>query len=65
MSAPEVERLLTTREVAARLRLSGRTVLRLVEAGQLPVIALTGRTVRFRVEDVDRFLAERYRSAAS
>lgn len=56
--------LLTAGEVAERLRLSRRTVEQLVKAERLPAVAVTDSTLRFRAEDIDRYLAERYRPAS-
>jgi excisionase family DNA binding protein len=45
------DRLLTTRQVAARLQISPRTVRRLAAHGALPPIHI-GRLVRFHPHDV-------------
>jgi excisionase family DNA binding protein len=52
---PEV--LMTTREVAARLRLSPETVLRYWRAGELPGFRLRSNVLRFEETDVAAFLA--------
>lgn len=49
--------LLTTAEVAARLRVSVATVNRYAREGDLPAIALPGGQRRYRVEDVDALLS--------
>lgn len=54
----ETERLLTIDEVAEVLRISVRTMRRLVACRSLPFIRV-GRLVRFRPEDVRRFLEGR------
>lgn len=50
--------LLTVGEVAAVLRLSNKTVQRLVASRRLPCVRI-GRRVRFTVADVLRFVAAR------
>jgi excisionase family DNA binding protein len=50
--------LLTAGEVAALLRLSGKTIQRLVASRRLPCVRI-GRRVRFTVADVFRFVAAR------
>jgi excisionase family DNA binding protein len=55
-----VTKLLTYEEVRDRYGLrSTRTVRRWVEAGELPAVHLTTRTVRFREEDVEALIASR------
>lgn len=49
--------VLDARECAAYLALEVQTVYRLARRGALPHVRL-GRTVRFRREDLDRYLAE-------
>ena len=46
---PVAPRLLTVRDVAERLQVSGRTIHRLIEAGDLTVIRI-GRSVRVSEE---------------
>lgn len=66
MSAPRevctegLETLLTVEEVAARLRIHPKTVLRYVRSRSrpLPCVRLGGR-LRFRASDVDRWLGGR------
>lgn len=58
MSGPAQE-LLTAREVAARIRISIRTVWRWTTTGELPAPVRTGRSgriVRWKAEDIDRFI---------
>jgi excisionase family DNA binding protein len=50
--------VLDVREAAAYLAVEAVTVYRLVRSGELPHTRV-GRSVRFRVEDLDRYLAER------
>lgn len=49
--------LLTTAEVAARLRVSIATVNRWARLGLLRAVDLPGRTRRYRAEDVDALIA--------
>lgn len=56
-SAPTDE-LLTTDEVAAILRVSGRTVRRLANAGRIVQLRLSERTIRYPRRDVLLLLAE-------
>ncbi len=51
--------LLTDREVALVLAVQPDTVRRWAARGQLPSIRLGGRLLRFRTEDVERWIAER------
>jgi excisionase family DNA binding protein len=51
------DELLGTSQVARRLRVSERTVMRLAESGQLPSFRLTPTSPRkFRAEDVEALL---------
>lgn len=49
--------LLTTAEVAERLRVSVATVNRYAREGALAAIVLPGKQRRYRVEDVDALLS--------
>ena len=50
--------LLTPREVAARLRISVRKLRQLLKEGTFPrPVQISMRCVRWRVADVDRFIA--------
>lgn len=49
--------LLTTAEVAERLRVSVATVNRYARIGDLPAIVLPGGQRRYRLEDVNRLLS--------
>ena len=51
--------LLTARVVAQQLGLSTETVLAWVRDGKLPAFRLPGGAIRFREDDLDRWLAER------
>ena len=48
--------LLTTQEVATKLNVSQRTVKRLIQRGELPIIKI-GRNIRIQKTDVFAFLA--------
>ena len=52
---PSEDRLLTVREVAARMRVSNMTVYRLIQAGDLRATRV-GRSYRLREGDVDTYL---------
>lgn len=52
-------RLLTVREVCALLRLSRRSVERLMTLSRLPFTRVANRAIRFERADVERYLAER------
>lgn len=51
------ERLLTVRELAARLGISTRQAWKLLAAGRLPAPLRLGRSVRWRAATVDRWIA--------
>ncbi|MBI5865344.1 MAG: excisionase family DNA-binding protein [Planctomycetes bacterium] len=55
-AAAVVDRLLTVREVAARLGISGRQVQKLLASGRFPAPVRLGRSVRWRNGDVSRFI---------
>lgn len=59
--------LLNTKEVATRLNMNPLTVIRLVDAGELVAIDVNPgaarRTLRFRPEDVEQFIASREKKA--
>jgi excisionase family DNA binding protein len=50
------DELLTTEEVATRLRVHKATVARWARSGVLEAVRVTGRTIRFRASDVDALL---------
>jgi len=52
----DTNELHTTAEVAARLRVSKATILRLVRQGQLQPLRLSKRTLRFDAAQVDRLV---------
>ena len=59
---------LTVTEVAGRMRVSDKTVRRLVWSGQLPYIPLgTGKRPRIRIRQsaIERFMASRERGIAA
>ena len=53
---PSEDRLLTVREVAARMRVSNMTVYRLIQAGDLRATRV-GRSYRLRQGDVESYLS--------
>ncbi len=64
--APPPDPLLTTLEVAARLRCSKRTVQRWVKRGLLPMpLRLSPQKRLWRESDIQRFLAGRGGASAS
>jgi excisionase family DNA binding protein len=58
--AREMEAFLTTEEVLSYLRITPRTIYRLIRSGELPAVRI-GRQWRFRRGDLDRWL-ERQRA---
>jgi excisionase family DNA binding protein len=52
-------RLLTARAVADMLGVSAETVLRWTRRGELPAIRLPGGAIRFRENEIDRWLEGR------
>jgi len=50
------DRLLTVREVAARLGVSGRQVWKLCASGRLPAPVRLARSVRWRESDISEFI---------
>lgn len=48
--------LLRRQDLERWLQLSGRTIYRLVDAGQLPHPVAIGRSVRWRVEEVESYI---------
>ena len=55
---PTNEALLSYAQAAQRLGVSRETIYRYQRAGKLPVIRLSSKTVRFRVSDLARLLAD-------
>lgn len=56
-----MDRLLNVPEVAALLGVSRPTIYRLVQLEGLPSIRLAERTLRFRVQDIEKWLEARAR----
>lgn len=54
-SVPNFEAFLTTEEVLAYLRITPRTIYRLIRTGELPAMRI-GRQWRFRRADLDAWL---------
>ena len=52
------DRLLTVRELAEYLRVNPFTVYRWIAKNRIPHLRV-GRTLRFRLEDIDEFMRER------
>ncbi len=48
--------LLTTKHVAARLKLCQRQIVKLDASGKLPAPVRVGRSVRWRLDDIDRWV---------
>jgi len=61
---PTLPTLMTTKDVARACQVSPRTVWRWLAEGRLPKVAL-GRSVRVRVEDLQRLLDGATTSAAA
>ena len=58
-------RLLTAREVADTFGMSAETLLRWVRRGDLPAIRLPGGAIRFRADELDRWIEDRATGIAS
>ncbi len=58
LTEPVLQPLLTLGEVASLLRVSGKTIQRLVAAKRMPCVRI-GRRLRFLPADVFRFVAAR------
>jgi len=56
MHEPEIKVFLSPAEVAAELRVSTSTVLRLIRSGRLPAIAVSERIYRIPAATLQRFL---------
>lgn len=55
-NVPAGEVLLTVRQLAIMLQLSPKTIARMRRAGRLPAPVRRGRAVRWRLDDVTRWL---------
>jgi excisionase family DNA binding protein len=55
---PTEETFLTKPELARLLKVSLRTITKMMAQGDLPYLKLNGRLVRFRLADVNRRLSE-------
>ena len=62
-SRPELLSFLTTEEVLLYLKVTPRTIYRLIRSGELPAVRI-GRQYRFRRTDLDSWL-DRQRTTAS
>lgn len=54
-----INHLLTTEEVAEKLRLGPRTVYRLIEAGKLKAIKISRKAYRISEKDLIQFIKKR------
>lgn len=57
MAGTQMHRLLTVAEVAKRMAVSARTVYRMVERGQLPVVVLPAGGLRFDPDDIEAWIS--------
>jgi excisionase family DNA binding protein len=62
--AREMEAFLTTEEVLSYLKITPRTIYRLIRSGELPAVRI-GRQWRFRRGDLDRWLERQRGFSAS
>jgi excisionase family DNA binding protein len=60
----EMEAFLTTEEVLSYLKITPRTIYRLIRSGELPAVRI-GRQWRFRRGDLDRWLERQRAFSAS
>jgi excisionase family DNA binding protein len=60
----EMEAFLTTEEVLTYLKITPRTIYRLIRSGELPAVRI-GRQWRFRRGDLDRWLERQRAFSAS
>jgi excisionase family DNA binding protein len=63
-SRSELMSFLTTEEVLAYLKVTPRTIYRLIRSGELPAVRI-GRQYRFRRSDLDGWLDRQRTTAAS
>ena len=54
----ETSRMLTIRDVTRKLKCSARTVYRLRNRGQMPQPIMLGKLVRWKIETIERWIAE-------
>lgn len=59
----ETREIVAPSDAAARLGISTRRLLQIVEAGELPAITDSGRRRTFRVEDIEQLASKRARAA--
>lgn len=57
-AADELDRLITVQELAATLGLDKSSVYRLMNSGEIPAPVRVGHSVRFKLSEVRKFLAE-------
>jgi len=58
----EINNLLTIKEVSEKLKLSQRTIYRLIEAGKLSVIKISRKAYRIPEKELIRFLKKHKKS---
>ena len=58
-------RLLTTKEVASLLRLTTDTIQDKAAHGEIPHYRMPSRRILFRPDDIEAYLAARYRAACA
>jgi len=56
MKAVFIEPLLTRRDLAGLLKISNRTIGRLLETGELPTPLLVGQSYRWRPKDIETYI---------
>jgi excisionase family DNA binding protein len=59
----EIEKYLSAKEVGELLSVKRGTLYGWAARGQIPAIKLSGRTVRFKLKDIQRFLEGKDREA--
>lgn len=51
--------LLTEKQAAERLRVCTKTLYNMRRRGEIPFVRLKGRVIRYRIQDLDAFIASR------
>lgn len=60
-----MDKFLTIKELAAILKVSGKTILNMIKAGQIKAVPLSGtKRISYRIyeKDLERFMAESFKS---
>ena len=65
MTSETPQNLLTVQDIADRLQVNPETVRRWAWSGELPMVRLGKKAIRFNPADVDRFIADRTTGATS